>query len=180
MVLSKEDAELFYELFFPLLNFINNKFKINNEIQKLYYGKAVDLHAAKEIANRLWENTELIDEYLAEEKLPEEHKNIILGWKKRISGKLIVERHLKKGTIFIQAEINEVYLVSGIISSWDEMLCGRPLPVIIEAVLIPFRNVIISDGIVSVSNIFFGKNLRSEFKDIYLSAKKTGNIHSSL
>ena len=83
----------------------------------MYYGKAVDLHAAKEIADRLWGNTELIDEYLAEEKLPEEHKNIILGWKKRISGKFIVERHLKKGTIFIQAENNEVYLVSGIISS---------------------------------------------------------------
>ena len=180
MVLSKEDAKLFYELFFPLLNYINNKFKINNEIQKLYYGKAVDLHAAKEIADRLWGNTELIDEYLAEKKLPEKHKNIIWGWKKRISGKFIVERHLKKGTIFIQAENNEVYLVSGIISSWEEMLCGRPLPVIMEAVLIPFGNVIISDGLVSVSNIFFGKNLRSEFKDIYLSAKKTGNIHSSL
>ena len=180
MVLSKEDAELFYKLFFSLLNYINNKFKINNEIQKLYYGKSVDPRAVKEIADRLWENTELIDEYLTEEKLPEEHKNIILGWKKRISGKFIVERHLKKGTIFIQAENREVYLVSGIISSWDEMLCGIPLPVIITAVLIPFRNVIISDGLVSVSNIFFGKNLRSEFKDIYLSAKKTGNIHSSL
>ena len=180
MVLSKEDAKLFYELFFPLLNYINNKFKINNEIQKLYYGKAVDLHAAKEIADRLWGNTELIDEYLAEKKLPEKHKNIIWGWKKRISGKFIVERHLKKGTIFIQAENNEVYLVSGIISSWEEMLCGRPLPVIMEAVLIPFGNVIISDGLVSVSNIFFGKNLRSEFKDIYLSAKKNGDIHSSL
>ena len=87
---------------------------------------------------------------------------------------------MKKRTIFIQAENSEVYLVSGIISSWEEMLCGRPLPVIMEAVLIPFGNVIISDDFVSVSNIFFGKNMRSEFKDIYLSAKKTGNIHSSL
>lgn len=60
------------------------------------------------------------------------------------------------------------------------MLCGRPLPVIMEAVLMPFGNVIISDGLVSVSNVFFGKNLRSEFKDIYLSAKKTRNIHTSL
>lgn len=180
MVLTKEDAELFYKLFFPLLNYVNNKFKINNEIPKLYYGKSADPRAIKEIANRLWENTELIDEYLAEKQLPEEHKNIILGWKKRISGKFIVERHLKKGTVFIQAENNEVYLVSGIISSWEEMLCGRPLPVIMEAVLMPFGNVIISDGLVSVSNVFFGKNLRSEFKDIYLSAKKTGNIHRSL
>lgn len=108
MVLTKEDAELFYKLFFPLLNYVNNKFKINNEIQKLYYGKSADPRAIKEIANRLWENTELIDEYLAEKQLPEEHKNIILGWKKRISGKFIVERHLKNGTVFIQAENSEV------------------------------------------------------------------------
>ena len=87
---------------------------------------------------------------------------------------------MKNGTILIQAENSEVYFVSGIISSWEEMLCGRPLPVIIEAVLIPFGNVIISDNFVSVSNVFFGKNMRSEFKDIYLFVKKTGNIHSSL
>lgn len=112
--------------------------------------------------------------------MSEEHNNIILGWKKRIYGKFIVERHLKKGTIFICAENEKVYLVSGIISSRDEVLCGRPLPAVIEAVLIPFKNMIISDGLVTASNLFFGKNMRSEFKDIYLDAKRNGSIHKSL
>ncbi len=180
MVLSREDAELFYELFFPLLNFVNEKFKINDEVGEIYFGKRIDFRAAKEIADRLWENTGLIDEYLAEKKLPEEQKKIVLGWKKRISGEFIVERHLKKGSVFICAEDEEVYLVSGIISSWDEVLCGRPLPAVLKAVLIPFKNLIISDGLVVASNLFFGKNMTSEFKDIYLDAKKNGGIHKSL
>lgn len=92
----------------------------------------------------------------------------------------IIERHLKKGSVFIRAEDEEVYLVSGIISSWDEVICGRPLPVVLKAVLIPFKNVIISDGLVVTHNLFFGKNMRSEFKDIYLSAKKNQSIHKSL
>lgn len=180
MVLSKEDSELFYGLFFPLLNFVNEKYKVNSEIGELYLGKSIDVHDAKEIANRLWENTDIIDEYLAEKKLSDEHKNIILGWKKKASGKFIVERHLKKGSIFICAENEDVYLVSGIISAWNEVLCGRPLPVVLEAVLIPFKNVIISDGLVLTSNLFFGRNMVSEFKDIYLDAKRNGSIHKSL
>ena len=177
MVLSKEDAELFYELFFPLLDFVNKKYGINAGIGEIYFGKTLDPLDAKEIADRLWENAAVIDEYLAEKKLSEEHKNIILGWKKRISGKFIVERHLKRGSVFICAETEEVYFVSGIISSWDEMLCGRPLPAVLEAVLIPFKNVIISDGLVSASNLFFGKNLTEEFKAIYLNAKKNRSVH---
>lgn len=180
MVLSREDAELFYELFFPLLDFVNKKYGINSGSGEIYFGKALDPLDAKEIADRLWGNTKLIDEYLAEKKLLGEHKKIISGWKKRISGKFIVERHLKKGSVFICAEDEEVYLVRGIISSWDEMLCGRRLPAVLEAVLIPFKNVIISDGLVTAPNLFFGKNLTAEFKDIYLNAKKNGVILRTL
>lgn len=178
-MLSREDAELFYKLFFPLLDFVNKKFKINSEIGDIYFGKRIDFRNAKEIADRLWKNTALIDEYLSKNDLSEEHKNIVLGWKKRISGDFIVERHLKKGSVFIHTENEEVYLVSGIISSWDEMLRGRPLPAALNAVLIPFKDVIISDGLVMTSGVFFGKNMTLEFKDIYLNAKKNASIHKS-
>jgi len=54
------------------------------------------------------------------------------------------------------------------------------LPAVVGAVLNPFKNVIISDGLVTSSNLFFGKNISSEFKDIYLNAKKNGTVHKSL
>ena len=41
MVLSKEDAELFYELFFPLLDFVNKKYGINAGVGEIYFGKTL-------------------------------------------------------------------------------------------------------------------------------------------
>ncbi len=180
MILSKDDANLFFELFFPLLNFVNKKYKINTSVGKICFGKSIDFRDAKEIADHIWSDVGIIDEYLSKKKLSDENKKIIEDWKRRISGKFIVERHLKKGSVLISAEDETVYLVNGIFSSWDEMLCGRPLPVVVEVVLLPFKNVIISDGLVVVSNLTFGRNMSESFKEIYLTAKKNGEIHKTI
>ena len=92
----------------------------------------------------------------------------------------MMERHLKKGTIFISLENEEVYQASGIISSWEEMFYGAPMPLIIEATFMPFRDVIISDGLVMPYNILVGSGMKKMFKDIYMAAKKDGRIHRSL
>ena len=47
----------------------------------------------------------------------------------------------------------------------------------LNAVLIPFKNVIISDGLVLPYNINFGRVYSGESKDIYMTAKKSGSIH---
>ena len=89
MVLSQENAELFYEIFFPLLNFVNEKFKVNPEIGELYLGKRIDPSGAKKIADRLWADVGLIDEYLAEKKLSEEHKISLSAGRKEFTENLL-------------------------------------------------------------------------------------------
>lgn len=91
-----------------------------------------------------------------------------------------MERHLKKGTIFISMEDEQVYQVSGIISSWEEMFYWAPMPLIVEATFLPFRDVIISDGLVMPYNIMIGSGMKRMFKDVYMAAKKSGQIHRSL
>ena len=91
-----------------------------------------------------------------------------------------MERHLKKGSIFISLENEEVYQVSGIISSWEEMFYGAPMPLIVEATFMPFKDVIISDGLVMPYFVIVGGGMRQMFKDVYLTAKKNGRIHRSL
>ena len=72
--------------------------------------KNLDPAEVKEVANKLWSEVEIIDRYIKENpELQEEHKEIIQGWKRRIQGKFIMERHLKKGTIFISMEDEQVY-----------------------------------------------------------------------
>lgn len=68
----------------------------------------------------------------------------------------------------------------GIISSCEEMLRYNSPPVVLDATLIPFKDVIISDGLVSVLPVAFGGGYRSSFKEIYMNAKNKGKIHTAL
>ncbi len=172
--------ELFYELWFPLLDYVNQKYKVNSKLKKMTGAKNLDPGEVKKIADYLWEHTSVIDEYLVDCSLSDEHSGIASGWKKCISGRFMLEQHLKKGSVFISTENEQVYMVGGIITSWEEMFFYRPLPILLDAALIPFKGKIISDGIVIPNNVCFGKGYSSEFKDIYLNAKKNKTIHFSL
>ena len=93
-------------------------------------------------------------------------------------GRYILERHLKKGSAFISAEDNAVYMVKGLFSTWAEMLGG--CPVLLDAVLIPFRGSIISDVLVVPYRIYFGKGAVEDFKEVYMNAKRNHTIRFSI
>jgi hypothetical protein len=112
--------------------------------------------------------------------MPQEYKEIVFGWKRRIRGRFVLERHLKKGSIFISMEDEKVYQVSGIISSWEEMFPYWPMPLMLEATFMPFKDVIISDGLVMPYNIVIGGNMARTFKDVYMAAKKSGMLQKTL
>lgn len=180
MTLDPRDAELFYKLWLSLLDYVNREYKVDSQIPEMRGATEIDLQNAKKIADYLWEHTSVIDKYLEESSLSDEYKRIVSGWKKCISGIFILERHLKKGSVFISTEDEKVYMVNGIITSWEEMFYYAPLPVMLKATLIPFRDKIISDGLVIPYKVCFGKGYSSEFKEIYLAAKKNKTINFSL
>ena len=91
-----------------------------------------------------------------------------------------MDRHLKKGSVLISVDNNEVYVVKGIYSSWREILEGYPMPQIVEATLIPFRDSIIHDGIVAPYGVCLGRNMSEQSKQTYLAAKSNGNLHYGL
>ena len=95
MRLEQSDAELFYRLWFPLLDFVDRKYHVCPETtidQRL----GVDARDAKTIADHLWSHAEIIEEYLAAAELPEEYAQIVAGWKQCKPGRYILECHLKK------------------------------------------------------------------------------------
>lgn len=159
MKLKPEEAGLFYEMFPPLLDYVNENYHITMETVH-FTGERVDPGEAAEVAHFLWERTWIIDDYL--------------------SGTFIIERHLKKGSVFISDDNDSVYLVNGIIDSWEEMFQGIPTPMVVKATLLPFRDVIISNGLVSAFPIRFGRNMATEFKNSYMTAKKNKTIISRI
>ena len=177
--LPEEDGDLFFELWWPVMNYINKKKQV---IKGKVIKAGLPADELKGLANALWNNIGLIDEYLKDEgkTLPEDHQNIIRGWKRAISGRFILERHLKNGSILISSDNNCVYQVRGIKSSFDEMFFGWHLPVIMDATLIPFRNVIICDGLLIPLRIYVGSGIAKSLKESYMTAKRQREIRTAL
>lgn len=70
MTLEKQDAELFYQLWFPLLDFVNQKYRVCPGVGTIDRSRGVDAADAKKIADYLWSHTQVLQEYLAQAKLP--------------------------------------------------------------------------------------------------------------
>ena len=178
MSLEQSDAELFYKLWFPLLDFVNSKYHVCPETEAIDQRQGVDACDAKAIADYLWSHIGVIEEYPAAAELSNEYAQIVAGWKQRKPGRYILERHLKKGPVFISAEDGAVYMVKGLFSTWAEMLGERP--VLLDTVIIPFRGSIISDGLVVPYRICFGKGATEDFKEVYINAKRNHTIRFSI
>ncbi len=177
MILSEADAKLFFELWLELLDHTNKKYKVNPQLSEISPKVSLPIKKIMTVSDWLWEHPGEIDSYLSENShLSTEQQEIVCGWKRFVRGSFIVERHLRKGSVFISSQTLKVYLVKGITDPWDYLLRHEPLPVMLHATLIPFRDTIISDGLVRPYDLMFGGGMKQELKDIYLSAKKNGKV----
>ena len=107
MILSETDGKLFYQLWFPLLGYASCAFGFVESASELVTPSGVDAIVARMAADELWNHVEISDDYLAQRNdLPAEHQEIINSWKRRVRGNFFLERHLKHGSILIDAEEN--------------------------------------------------------------------------
>ena len=183
MVLTEAQAKLFYNLWIPLLDFVNRKYKLRKDFYGMDSPQGLPLDVVRIISEKLWEDTSVIDEYITknEQNMSAEHIFIVRGWKKAVHGKFVVERHLKNGSILVSCdEDGSVYRVRGIYSSWRELMGTLPMPQIVETSLIPIQNVIIHDGIVMPYRVCLGKNMADQARNMYMNAKEQKRIIDSL
>ncbi|MGQ9625243.1 MAG: hypothetical protein ACUVXA_19255 [Candidatus Jordarchaeum sp.] len=100
----KEDVELFYKLYHPLLIYINKKYNVASGVDSPDDFK--DLEEIYAFREKLYEHPELIDSFIRENphKFSPDELEIIRGWKNFVKGKLIVFRYLEKYTIFLNTD----------------------------------------------------------------------------
>ena len=65
MRLKPEEAGMFYEIFLPLLDYVNENHHVIMELVH-FTGESVDPRDAAAVAHFLWEHIECIDDYIAE------------------------------------------------------------------------------------------------------------------
>ena len=181
MKLSREDADLFFGLMWGLQFYVNQQRRLLPNVKSVKEYITLPMSDKVTVRDTLWETPDLIDAYVEEnpDGLPLEELDIVRKWKRFASGAFQIFRFLKKHTILID-EKSRVYGVLGLYDSLEDILYGRPLPILVHAVLLPFKGQIVHDGVLKSYNIVFGGGIRSDLKEKYMAAKQNERIITTL
>ncbi len=182
MKLPEEDLELFYKLHPALLFYVNQQLKIICKVSTVDEFMRLSLKEKVKIRNALYDHIELIDSFLKENPFsfsPDE-LTLVHSWKDFVRGTFYIFKYLKKYAVFLDTGTPpKACGVLALTDTFDEIL-GSHLPIMVEAVLLPFKGQIIYDGMMSPYSIAFGAGIRRDLNDAYQEAKSRFGIITSL
>jgi hypothetical protein len=181
MQLPAPEIERFYGIWMPLLLFVNQRLQLVPGMQPVEVGGPWNAADAVKVRDALWADDSLREAFLADnpEGLSAADLAVVESWRHRRSGAFYVLRHLKKHSLFIEAEKGSVvYGVLGLATPLEDL--APFVPCYVQAVLIPFEDRIISDGLMTRYNIHFGPGIRRNLERAYADAKERDAIVTSL
>jgi hypothetical protein len=182
MILSPTDSNRFYQIRWPLLKFVNTQQHVVEDFPKDIELEGLNPQDATKVRNVLWNSPDLLDEFIQTNPagLAEPDLELVASWKQRFFSQFVIIRHLKKHSIFLRQEGPPVaFGVLGIISPLQEVV-GHYLPVMVDAVLLPFEGKIIYDSLIVPYQLSFGPSLRKRFNHAYRTAQELYGVISSL
>jgi len=179
--LTATECRLFYETWYGLMGFVNDRKRVITAKIKPEYPNAVSDVRVHKVREVLWENPQLIDEYISETALPQERIDILKLWRtNHKKGMFFLLEYQPEYAVAIapneQGE-DRLYGIKGISSSVANTL-RRGLPAQIETILLPFKGKIIYDSFISSMQVGFAEGARAVFRRMYDNAIKHGIITS--
>jgi len=183
MRLSLEDGLLFYKLYPALMFYANQKLKVVDEMAcEFEQYLATPGKLLLKVRNELHAHQELIDRFLQENPaiLAPDELAIVSQWKNAVIGSFFIFKYLKQYTVFL--DDREPPKAYGVIAVTDPIqdLVGQSLPILTQAVLLPFKGKIIYDGLLSSFRVSFGPGVRKRLNETYKRVKKVNGIITSL
>lgn len=179
--LSSDECKLFYETWYGLMGFVNERVGVIKAKIKPEYPNAVSDMMVHKVREVLWEKPEMIDEYISRTELPQEKINILKLWRaNHKKGMLFLMEYQPEYAVAIASNEkgeDRLYGIKGISNSIANTL-RRDLPVQIETVLLPFKGMIIYDSFISSVPIGFAEGAKAVFREMHDKAKKHGIITS--
>ena len=179
--LSLEDAKRFFNLYFSLLFYVNEKLHIVEAREPMDIGRS-DVYKLVSLRNHMYDQPELIDEFVEANPFGFSDRDIriVESWKHFVRGTFYVLKQLKDYAVFLSSEKPpKVYGVLALASTFDETL-PCPMPCAIDTVLLPFEGRIASDGLFATYSITFGGGMKASLNDSYEDAKAGYGIITSL
>lgn len=162
MRLSDTEAKIFYEAWWPLLWWVNEQRKVVPPLPRRAGAGSISPEHAAKVRDVLWAETSLLRTFVAENpaRLEADLLRLVASWTNRLRGKYLVVKHYRDHTMLLDlGGHGGGFAVLGLFSSWAEIFPYR-LPVLVDAVLLPFGDRIIHDGLVGLMPVTFGPGAR--------------------
>ncbi len=183
MLLEPQDVELFFRLHRTLMFFVNERLEvIPNKLATPDEFFAQSPEDRLKVRDALSARLDLIESFVDENPahLSEDELDIVRSWRHLVAGTFYVFRELKKYTVFLMTTTPVIAYGVIALSQPFEDLIGPYLPVMTRAVLLPFKDKIVYDGLMSSYNISFGPGIRRSLNESFRAAKLRHGIVTSL
>jgi hypothetical protein len=181
MRLPASEVELFYKLHPALLFYAKQQLGLSRQVTTIPQVLSMPEEERYELRSALYENVHLIDAFIREnpQRFSAEELAIVDSWKHFVHGQFYVFRHLKRYTIFLDADSPP--RAYGVLALHDDFADLFPhVPILLETVLLPFKTHITYDGQCRYYNIFFGGGITRRLHDSYQLAKAQAGIITTL
>lgn len=170
--LGEKESKLFYKLYFALLEFTNQKYKINPNY-KIYKQHGINPQEITDIIDMFWKNKNpiilefcIVNPY----KFTKEEIKLLDGFKKGIHDSFVLVQYERDYTLLMKN--GKIYMVKGLNDNIDNIITYDKLPCFVETSLIEFNGNIVYDGIISSFPVKFGMNFIKTVEKEYNESMK--------
>jgi len=182
--ISFGERKFFYETWYKLLDFINQKHRIFNFRIEPVYPAIHDETQLYKIREKLWASPRQIEEFIsASGDLSDEEIRLLQSWEKHhIKGQFLLAKYESEYAVLMRMDKDEapkLYAVKGMSTSIAEAM-HRELPVMLDTVLLPFGDKIVYDSFMASLPLSFGDGIRKMLDDDYVRAKDMYGIITKL
>lgn len=179
MELSEQDYEQFLRVDYSLLHYVGVKEGLLPSDITIEELKDLDVKEKFYIKEKLYEKINYADKFVKENpyKLTEEDLEIAENFKHFKKGSFYIYSYLKNHTIFLGEGV--AYGVVALSDPFRDFF-GNSLPIMVQAVLLPFKGRVVYDGILQSYSIRFGGGIKQSVKAEYSKAKSKYGIVTSL
>ena len=183
MLLAPQDVELFFKLHRALMFFVNQRLQVlPDDISSPDEFSSLSPQVRLKVRDAFLDHTDLIQSFVDENPahLTSDELDIVRSWQHLVHGKFYVFRELKKYTVFLSTTSPAIAYGVLALSQPFEDLIGPYLPVLTQTVLLPFKGVIVYDGLMSSYRVSFGPGIRRNLNQDVKEAKTRHGIVTSL
>jgi len=183
MRVSADAADYFITLYMRLLYYAGQRREVLSPALSFSDFLAEPWQVKYACREAIYEPWPLIKDFLTThgDTLTGEEQKTVDAWTRSISGTFVVLRHLKKYTIFLHSTSPpSAFGVLGLTTDLEELLPKSRLPIGVKTVLLPYRGVVVYDGLLSVYDIIIGPNMRYGLNEDYKNIKNAGRFFTTL